>query len=30
MAKIFRAALTAMGIRRRDRRYWNWYLYHHI
>lgn len=29
MAKITRAVLTALAIRRKDRNYL-WYLYHHI
>jgi hypothetical protein len=29
MAKIARAVLTALAVRRRDREYW-WYFYHHI
>lgn len=29
MAKIARAVMTALAIRRRDRIY-NWYVYHHI
>jgi hypothetical protein len=29
MAKIARAVMTALSIRRKDR-YYIWYLYHHI
>jgi hypothetical protein len=29
VSKIFRAALSALNIRRSDRQY-RWYLYHHI
>lgn len=29
MAKITRAVMTALSIRKQDRWY-NWYLYHHI
>lgn len=29
MAKIARAVMTALAIRRKDRTYW-WYYYHHI
>ncbi len=29
MTKIFRAALSALNIRRSDHHY-RWYLYHHI
>jgi hypothetical protein len=30
MAKITRAVMTALSIRRKDRAYIIWYLYHHI
>lgn len=30
MAKLARAVMTALSIRRGDRGYLNWYLYHHI
>lgn len=30
MAKLTRAVMTALAIRRRGRGYWNWYLYHHV
>lgn len=29
MAKVARAVMSALSIRRRDRHY-NWYVYHHI
>jgi hypothetical protein len=29
LAKIFRATLSALNIRKTDRQY-RWYLYHHI
>ena len=29
MSKIFRAALSALNIRKSDRQY-RWYVYHHI
>lgn len=29
MAKILRAALVAMNVRKEDKAYW-WYEYHHI
>jgi hypothetical protein len=30
MAKLTRAVMTALAIRRNGHDYWNWYLYHHI